>query len=330
MALIGFLILAMFLAQFAAPRKRAWLAALALGFAGVWLALWDRERIEGIAAGYWLILWECRVALALTAVLAAWAAWRKRPGAWLVLGVTLLGLARVHMAVPQRTVLNGWFLLTFALLVVALFVAVGLQVQAARRAARAVELTAARMELELLKTSFQPHFLMNTLAVLSEVMEQDPTAAARLIDDLAVEFRTVARASAEQLITVAREIELCRTHLRVMCVRTARTWTLDVRGADEAALVPPAVFLTLIENSFAHQKVTAPSAAFVLEAERTASGGYRYVFTSPGGIRTNPARPAGGTGTRYVKARLEESFPGAWSLHGEAVDGGWRTTISLT
>ncbi len=94
-------------------------------------------------------------------------------------------------------------------------------------------------------------------------------------------------------------------------------------------LVPPAVFLTLIENGFAHQKVTGESAAFVLGSERPAGGGVRYTFFSPGAVRADPARPAGGTGTRYVKARLAESFPGGWSLHGGAVDGGWRTTIEI-
>jgi len=53
---------------------------------------------------------------------------------------------------------------------------------------------------ELLKKNLQPHFLMNTLAVLTEVVEQNPTVAARLIEDLAEEFRTVARVSAEKLV----------------------------------------------------------------------------------------------------------------------------------
>lgn len=329
MAVIGCLMLAMFLDQFAAPRKWAWFAALGACLTGIGWELWDSGPINGISATYWIPLWECRAALAVTAAAAGWAVWRKRPGAWLVLSATVVGLGSVHMAVPQRQVLNGWFLLTFALLVVALFAAVGLQVQASRRAARATEITAARMELELLKRSFQPHFLMNTLAVLTEVVEQDPKAASRLIDDLAAEFRTVARASAEHQITIAREIELCRTHLRVMSVRTGRAWSLETHDLNETALVPPAVFLTLIENGFAHQRVVTPSAAFVVRAQPSAHGTTRYTFFSPGEIQVDPTRPEGGTGMRYVKARLEESFPGRWSLHGEPVEGGWQTTLEL-
>ena len=206
---------------------------------------------------------------------------------------------------------------------------IGLRVQAARRAARAAELTAARMEIELLKKNLQPHFLMNTLAVLAEVVEQNPRVAARLIEDLADEFRTVARVSAEKLIPLAQEIELCRAHLRVMSVRAGRTWNLDTDGLDEAALVPPAVFLTLIENGFAHQCATNDEARFALRAHRAAGGATRYIFLSPGEVQRNASRPAAAPEYRYVKARLEESFPGRWTLTGEHVAGGWQTTIEL-
>jgi hypothetical protein len=32
---------------------------------------------------------------------------------------------------------------------------------------------------------------------------------------------------------------------------------------------------------------------------------------------------------RYIKARLEESFTGRWTLAGAAVAGGWGTTIEI-
>jgi LytS/YehU family sensor histidine kinase len=185
------------------------------------------------------------------------------------------------------------------------------------------------MEIELLKKNMQPHFLLNTLTALSEVVEQSPREAVRLIDDLAEEFRTVARVSAEKLIPLVQELDLCRAHLRVMSVRTGHAWSLEAPGVDDAALVPPAVFLTLIENGFAHQRATGEAAAFRLTMDRPADGGTRYVFVSPGAVQTDSTRPAGGTGLRYVKARLEESFPGRWSLRGEPVASGWQTVIEI-
>jgi hypothetical protein len=89
------------------------------------------------------------------------------------------------------------------------------------------------------------------------------------------------------------------------------------------------VFLTLIENGFAHQRTSGAAAAFVLSAEPPSSGRARYSFFSPGEVQSEPARPTGGTGLRYVKARLEESFPGRWVFCDEPVAGGWRTIIEI-
>jgi hypothetical protein len=124
-------------------------------------------------------------------------------------------------------------------------------------------------------------------------------------------------------------LALCRAHLRVMSARTARAWSLAAEGVDEQALVPPAVLLTLVENGFTHQRVTDGAAVFRLDGERGADGAVHYRFFSPGEVQMEPARPTGGTGLRYVQARLEESFPGRWSLRGEAVAGGWQTVIEI-
>jgi LytS/YehU family sensor histidine kinase len=152
----------------------------------------------------------------------------------------------------------------------------------------------------------------------------------KLIDDLAEEFRTVARVSEEKLIPLAQEIDLCRAHLRVMSVRTGRDWSLETKGAEEVTLVPPAVLLTLIENGFAHQRAPGNgAAAFTLTVERTGQGARRCVFLSPGEVQANPHRPPGGTGLRYVQARLEESFPGQWTLTHGGVTDGWQTVIEI-
>jgi hypothetical protein len=55
----------------------------------------------------------------------------------------------------------------------------------------------------------------------------------------------------------------------------------------------------------------------------------RYTFISPGKVKTEPTRAPGGTGLRYVRARLEESFPGAWTLVQREVAEGWETVIEL-
>jgi LytS/YehU family sensor histidine kinase len=210
-----------------------------------------------------------------------------------------------------------------------LAVAVALRLRMERREAHAAQLATARLETELLKKNLQPHFLLNTLTALSEVVEQDPPGAVRLINDLAGEFRSLTRMSGEKRVSLGQELDLCRAHLRVMSVRTKVAWSLDAAGVDESAPVPPAMFLTLIENGFAHQRVAGAAGVFVLRMTPLPAGAVRYTFLSPGEVRTEPARAPGGTGLRYVRARLEESFPTAWTLTQRAVEEGWETVVEL-
>lgn len=314
MAVIGLLLLWLLLEQFALPRW--WVAGTVVVIAGV-LAMPGFLQPK--------ILWMGRGLLAYALLPAAWAAWRRRRGAWLGIAGGLLGLGSMQQAADMRAVLSPAFFLFFGALVALLFGAVGWQIRTDRQRAREAQLTAARMEIELLKKNLQPHFLLNTLTAVSEVIEQDPKGAVKFIDDLAAEFRSLALMSGERLVPLQRELELCRTHLQVVARRTGRRLHLQAEGAEPSTLVPPALFLTLIENGLVYQQAD-DGAAFRLLAQ-AAEDGVRFSFLSPGALRELSGRPAGGTGLRYVKARLEESFPGRWTLAQGAVQAGWETSI---
>ncbi len=310
------LLVALLVEQFNAPRKAWWLA----GLVPLLTAAWQVSPIYEFK-----VLWICRAMLFVALALVGWACWRRRPGAWLALAGVSVALLVVRT--DRRAFLDPTFFLTIEALVLLVFAAVGAQVQAGRRAAREARLTAARMEIELLKKNLQPHFLLNTLTAVSEVIEHDPAGAVKFIDELAAVFRSLALMSGERLVPLKHELELCRTHLKVVSRRTGREVALAAGGVNGEALVPPALFLTLIENGLVHQQAQ-PGAVFRLAEQPETEGGLRFSFLSPGRTREPAARPAGGTGLRYVKARLEESFPGRWSLTQGAVADGWETVVA--
>jgi LytS/YehU family sensor histidine kinase len=205
-------------------------------------------------------------------------------------------------------------------------------VEADRRRAREAQLTAARLETELLKKNIQPHFLLNTLATIVEVIEQEPKTAVALIEALAGEFRILARVAGEKLVPLGHELDLCRAHLGVMSRRKGARCSLAVHGVDERALVPPALFHTLVENGLTHLLPSGGEQRFELHADRVAEQ-VRYTLVAWGqAVEAAPPQEETrreGTGLRYVKARLEESFPGRWTMTAGPVEGGWRTVIVL-
>jgi hypothetical protein len=310
----GMLMVAFVVAHFQLPRRRWLLAALVPLLVLVsWLSP-ERMNLEGIRI--------LALGIAVSLACAVWALWRRRRGAWPV--VAGVAASAVLLLVEQGD-FRVTFFLNFLPALIGLITSLALQLQDERRHARGAKLTAARMEIELLKKNLQPHFLLNTLTAVSEVIEQDPASAVKFIDDLSAVFRSLALMSGERLVPLQRELELCRTHLKVVARRTGRQLDLQAEGAGESALVPPALFLTLIENGLMYQHADA-GAAFRLSGQASATE-VSFSFLSPGRVRELTGRPAGGTGLRYVKARLEESFPGRWTLSQGAVDAGWQTVI---
>jgi LytS/YehU family sensor histidine kinase len=273
-----------------------------------------------------------------------WAAWHKRRDAWpSVVGIVVSAILLVVQAEDFRTS----FFLKFLPAMLGLMASLALYLHDQRRRAQAAQLAAARLELEMLKKNIQPHFLLNTLATIMETIEEEPKTAAALVESLAGEFRILSRVAGEKLIPLAQELELCRAHLRVMSLRKGVTCSLIHGPIDERALVPPALFHTLIENGLTHLTPCNGRQDFELHAEPH-EGGRRYTLLARGereaclasaalGDRSSPA-PEGpttsapvleGTGLRYIKARLEESFTGRWTLESSPVEEGWKTVVDM-
>jgi hypothetical protein len=321
-------LLVMFLQEFFAIPRRGWqLAVLAAFLVGSWFSSPVYNSIS-------LIMASCAFTMALA--LSVWAVVKRRRGARYVFAGMLASL--LLLRVSPRDYLESTFLFSFGAPMAGCLVALALQLSDERRAARQAALTAARLEAELLRKQLQPHFVMNTLTALLEVVEHEPKTAVTLIEALAEEFRALARMSGEKLVSLGEELALCRTHLTVMSLRYGAQHVLVTEGTQENAAVPPAVFLTLLENGLTHQRTRRDGAGeenvFRLRAEqRAGDAGVRYEFFSPGAPAVKAENRHGakreGTGMRYVRARMEESFAGRWTLTDGPVAGGWRTVIEL-
>lgn len=307
------------LQEFFSLGRRGWrMGMLAVALCAGWLA----------GNGWYNTISTYVLALSLTIALAtvALAVWQRRTGARFVLAGLLVSCAGLMQA--PREFLEQSFFITFGAPMFGCLTAVALQLREERRAARRAQLAAARLEIELLKKQIQPHFVMNTLTTIMEVIEQDPKAAVALIEALAGEFRIVARVSSERLIPLDQEIELCRTHLRIMSLRKDVSYRLAVTGEAGRLLVPPGLLLTLVENGLTHAHPRGGEVEFALRIEM-APALTRFVFVAPGEGDAAAAPGEAGTGVRYVKARLEESFAGRWSFEGGAIAGAWRTVIEV-
>jgi hypothetical protein len=301
-------------AAFREPRKAVWWGALAVGLAGL-LAVPGFDGRNVVALG---------LSLGVSLVLTLRALRRREPGARAALGGLVLALG-LYLMSPLDFPERGFFI-AFGGLLLCLGGVHAHQLRLQQQRLEDVTRASERLQLELLKRSIQPHFLMNTLGAVSEWVETEPAQAVRFIESLGAVYRHLLSVSGERAIPLGRELELCRAYLEVMGYRYGLAFTLEAQGVDGDAVVPPAVLHTLLENAFSHNRYTAP-ATFQLHEDRE-GGRRRYVFSAPAGVGTPPGMGEG-TGTRYLEARLDETFPGAWHLEQGPTETGWRTVMEV-
>ena len=196
-----------------------------------------------------------------------------------------------------------------------------------------IQLRSQRLETELLKKSIQPHFIMNTLLSIKSWLIRDPAKAEKLIESFADEFQIINRIASRKEISLDEEIALCRHHLKLMEYRREASYCLTVDNMCPGENIPPMVFHTLIENGLTHAFHPKEDGEFHL---RCSPNENEIVYTlKNGGSRINKLAELAsekieeGLGLRYIRARLEESYPGKWSL-GYGLNGAlWEVRISI-
>jgi hypothetical protein len=255
-----------------------------------------------------------------------WAVWRRQTGGGTALAGILCLLAGITYTWGFE---NNWgWAAGVAGHVICLARVQSLQTSERIRLGRETELRSARLEIELLKKNIQPHFLLNSLNSIIAWLEEEPATAVRLVNALADELGMLLKISAEKTIPMEEEIRLCRTHLQVMGLRQDKSYRLDIEGIRGDERVPPMVLHTLVENGLTHGYAGKPQGAFLLKREEL-SHCVRYSLFNDGTPKEKAGHKSEGTGLRYVRSRLEETFPGRWSLDSRSVENGWRVTLDI-
>lgn len=313
----GVLLIAFFASTFAVPRRR-W---------HYWLAI-PVSTLPFLLAGTFGVIFAV---IAYVMGLLVWAALRRRPGSLAAMvGVTFMAMGTLAIRV-QLPHAEYWNVAGLILFIFSIAISTSRQLRVQNQEHEADRLRSARLEADLLKRGIQPHFLMNTLLSVMSWIRRDPETACRLIQSLADEFRLMLRISSSTSIPLESEIELCRAHLRLMGYRNDAQYEFVVGDLPSGIQVPPLVLHTLVENGLTHSLRNDERGTFTLHCEQSPEG-VRIALRNDGSHLTHGNGREGieeGLGFRYVRSRLEESFPGGWHLAFGLKDGQWETVIRL-
>lgn len=112
---------------------------------------------------------------------------------------------------------------------------------------------------DALKNQLDPHFLFNSLNVLTSLIDEDPHQAQNFTTSLSKVYRYVLEQKNKDLVTVDEELKFARTYVRLLKMRFEDSIIFDIPDScsqPEAKIVPLSLQL-LLENAVKHNVVTS-------------------------------------------------------------------------
>lgn len=117
----------------------------------------------------------------------------------------------------------------------------------------------ASAQFDALKNQLDPHFLFNSLNVLTSLIDENPDAAQNFTTSLSKVYRYVLEQKNKELVTVAEELQFARTYVRLLKMRFEDSIVFDIpdKLSNPEAKVVPLSLQLLLENAVKHNVVNS-------------------------------------------------------------------------
>lgn len=128
----------------------------------------------------------------------------------------------------------------------------------------------ASAQFDALKSQLDPHFLFNSLNVLTGLIEENPQAATQYTTTLSRVYRYVLEHKNKNLVSIKEEIDFAKLYMTLLSVRFSDS--IDFRAPEELknpeARVAPLSLQLLLENAVKHNQLT-PAKKLKISIEET-------------------------------------------------------------
>jgi sensor histidine kinase YesM len=116
----------------------------------------------------------------------------------------------------------------------------------------------ASAKFDALKNQLDPHFLFNSLNVLTSLIDENPESAQKFTTSLSKVYRYVLEQKNKDLVTVDEELDFARTYMSLLKMRFEDSIVFDIpdRASNPDSKVVPLSLQLLLENAVKHNMVT--------------------------------------------------------------------------
>ncbi|WP_411767110.1 histidine kinase [Winogradskyella sp. A3E31] len=138
---------------------------------------------------------------------------------------------------------------------------------------------AASARFDALKNQLDPHFLFNSLNVLTSLIEENPKNAQKFTTSLSKVYRYVLEQKNKELVTVDEELDFARTYMSLLKMRFEDSIIFEIpdKAKNPESKVVPLSLQLLLENAVKHNMVTTSKPLHIKIYE---DGGYLVVLNN--------------------------------------------------
>ena len=234
--------------------------------------------------------------------------------------------------IPYRYIMETLKLSTGFLIVylVYIYIASNKEKQEEKLKALKLEEQLTRTRLEFLKNQIHPHFLFNTLNMISSVMYESIPEADRMIANLSDLLRTTLKTSGDGVHSLEEEIRILKYYLEIMEARFKDKLEI-VYIIDEDvfnALVPSFLFQPLVENSIKYGMENLSAVKIEIGAKRNGNKLLITIKDNGPGIHIEPDEVLKrGVGLSNTHERLEKLYGNEFEFTWQNLESGGLLVI---
>ncbi|RAI94881.1 sensor histidine kinase [Algoriphagus yeomjeoni] len=114
-----------------------------------------------------------------------------------------------------------------------------------------------------LKDQLNPHFLFNSLNVLSGLVYENADRSAAFIQKLSKIYRYVLEVQKEEIVELEKEISFAKNYLELQKIRFEESLQYKIEIEDSTGFLPPLSLQLLLENAIKHNILSEANPLFI-------------------------------------------------------------------
>lgn len=195
-----------------------------------------------------------------------------------------------------------------------------------------LERQAANARLQLMTAQIEPHFLLNTLANVQELVESGSPQAVPMFRSLIAYLRAALPQLQREAATLGDEERLLRSYFELMLMRMPDRLSVsfDIDAALRGMRFPPMALLTLVENAIQHGIDPGYAGGAIEVGARRVDASTVHIWVADTGVGMSESAGMG-TGLTNLAARLQTFFGASARLElSEQRPHGLRADLRVT